>query len=37
MRPTSALQLTDAVLMRKVQAGERHALGELYGLSLIHI
>jgi RNA polymerase sigma-70 factor (ECF subfamily) len=31
VRPTSALQLTDAVLMRKVQAGERHALGELYG------
>ncbi len=30
MKPASALRLTDAVLMREVQAGERPALGELY-------
>ena len=30
MKSTSALELTDAVLMREVQAGERPALGELY-------
>jgi RNA polymerase sigma-70 factor (ECF subfamily) len=31
MRPASAVKLTDAVLMREVQAGEHPALGELYG------
>jgi RNA polymerase sigma factor (sigma-70 family) len=31
MKSASALGLTDAVLMREVQAGERPALGELYG------
>ncbi len=31
MRHAAALELTDAVLMREVQAGERGALGELYG------
>ena len=30
MNPTFALQLTDAKLMQEVQAGGRHALGELY-------
>jgi RNA polymerase sigma-70 factor, ECF subfamily len=30
MKSASALELTDAVLMREVQAGERPALGELY-------
>jgi RNA polymerase sigma-70 factor (ECF subfamily) len=30
MTRASSLRLTDAVLMREVQAGERHALGELY-------
>jgi RNA polymerase sigma-70 factor, ECF subfamily len=30
MTVASALKLTDAMLMREVQAGERHALGELY-------
>ena len=28
MTPASALKLTDATLMREVQAGERPALGE---------
>ena len=31
MTRASSLRLTDAVLMRDVQAGERRALGELYG------
>jgi RNA polymerase sigma-70 factor (ECF subfamily) len=30
MRPALSLELTDAVLMREVQAGERLALGQLY-------
>jgi RNA polymerase sigma-70 factor, ECF subfamily len=30
MNPAPALKLTDATLMREVQAGERPALGELY-------
>jgi RNA polymerase sigma-70 factor, ECF subfamily len=30
MTPTSALKLTDAMLMQEVQVGERLALGELY-------
>jgi RNA polymerase sigma-70 factor (ECF subfamily) len=30
VRPAIALRLTDAVLMREVQAGERRALGQLY-------
>ncbi len=30
MTPSSALKLTDTVLMQEVQAGERPALGELY-------
>ena len=30
MRPAGSIYLSDAVLMREIQAGERVALGELY-------